>query len=274
MTPKKDRDRRAYGKSPLVLNLAEALALVGKISQEGRTVPESKLAIILGNTISSSAFTKKIRALGSYGLLSEQADGQFTLTDLAISIALPRSLQEEAEAKKLAFLNIEAHKLIFQQHKGKLLPADEFLRNILEQDLDIPREYSHDWAKSFKEGARIAGLFYDRGDGKVQISDSPLSESAPTELRVDSREVQQEIARREVEIPGFVATPKEIEPQQQQSPYGHASGQSGHITRIDLSGGRRAEISIPDQLSARDAQKLQRALDGVKVIIESMISEE
>jgi hypothetical protein len=254
-----------------VLTLPEALTLIGKISQEGRAVFESKLAAILGNTISSSSFTKKIRALCSYGLLSEQPDGQFGLTELALAIVLPRSTQEEAEAKKQAFLKIEAHELIFRQHKGKLLPADEFLRNILEQDGEMPREYSHEWVKSFKEGARVAGLLYNRGDGKVQISDSPLSDASATEARIDLSEVDQETERRDAHANQSLAATRRIEPQQQQTTH---ITESGHVTRIDLSGGRRAEISIPDRLSARDAQKLQKALDGIKVIIESMVLED
>ena len=103
--------------------------------------------MILGNPITSSAFTRKLRALTSYGLLAEEAQAHVALTGLAMAMLLPRSSQAQAEAKKQAFLKIEQFALLFNQHKSKLLPADEFLRNILEQESGIPREVSQTWVK-------------------------------------------------------------------------------------------------------------------------------
>jgi len=256
----KSKEKRPYGKAPLELDLTQALEAVSKIAQEGKSMSESKLAVILGNTITSSAFTRKLRALSVYGLLEEAPGAQFVLTDLALAIVLPRSPQSQMEAKKRAFLKIDQFNFLFNQHKGKLLPADEFLRNILEQECGIPRDDSAVWTKQFKDGARAAGLFHNRGDGKVQISESPVSEVAilPAEGPTDGEEeARNPFATRSAEPP----PPWSI-------------GASGHCTKIDLSDGRRAEINIPDRLSTRDAQKLQRALEGIKVIIESMVSED
>src|SRR2546422_1008413 len=85
------KEKRPYGKAPLELGPDLAIEAVHKIAQEGKSLPESTLAVVLGNTVTSSAFTRKIRALTSYGLLEEQSGAQFTLTDLALAIALPRS---------------------------------------------------------------------------------------------------------------------------------------------------------------------------------------
>src|ERR1051325_9553894 len=98
--PAKNGERRAYGKAPLELALDAAIDTVGKISQQGKTLPEAKLAAILGNTTTSSAFTRKIRALTAYGLLEENPGAQFNLTELAIAIAFPRSPQSQADARK------------------------------------------------------------------------------------------------------------------------------------------------------------------------------
>jgi len=267
------KEKRPYGKAPFELDLPQALEAVERISQEGKTLPESKLAVVLGNTITSSAFTRKIRSLVAYGLLAEQA-GQFALTDLALTIVLPRSPQAQIEAKKQAFLRIEQFSFLFNQHKGKLLPADEFLRNILEQESGIPRDVSQEWVRHFKEGARVAGLFHSRGDGKIQIAESPIftyestvaplpqsSENLDEPPRVDGDGSRAFVEHRPAD--GAAAAPQ---------PWSIAA--SGHCTRIELSNGRRAEINIPDKLSPKDAQKIQRALDGVKVIIEGMIMED
>jgi hypothetical protein len=273
----KDKERRPYGKAPLEFGLHGAIEVVSKIAQEGKSLSESRLAIVLGNTITSSAFTKKIRTLTSYGLLAEQPGAQFGLTELALAIALPRSLQAQAEAKKQAFLRIEPFNLLFNQHKGKLLPADEFLRNILEQEADIPRDVSQEWVKHFKDGARTAGLFYNRGDGKIQIAESPIlndSTASPSEDKPNERGNAPLQVAGDDKIQVAESTEVVRQASMQQQSQSQQITTPGHYTRIDLSDGRRAEIIIPDKLTSKDANKLKRALEGIAVIIESMVSEE
>lgn len=264
------REKRPYGKAPLEMDFPQAVDAVNRIAQEGRSVDESKLAIVLGNTITSSAFTRKLRSLSAYGLLAEQTGGQFALTDLALAIALPRSPQSQIEAQKQAFLKVEQFAFLFSQHKGKLLPADEFLRNILEQESGIPRDMSQEWVKHFKDGARAAGLFHSRGDGKIQISESPVSSSEVVSA-LQSQPIERSDGPASLDGDGghSLVESRSVEPSQPR-----AIPASGHCTRIDLSDGRRAEIIIPGRLTARDAQKLQKALDGVRVIIESMVLED
>lgn len=274
----KGREKRPYGKAPLEFGLDLAIDAVNRIVQEGKSLPESTLAVMLGNTVTSSSFTRKVRALTAYGLLAELPGAQYALTELALAIALPRSAQTQAEAKKQAFLKIEQFNLLFNQHKGKLLPAEEFLRNILEQENNVPRESSQVWVKHFKDGARTAGLLYNRGDGKIQITESPIlddlaptpsddepSEKVDTRARTASDETTQAAMAVETQR-GAAPTPVQLQSQRNIT--------SGHCTRIDLSDGRRAEIIIPDNLTSKDAKKLKRALEGVGVIIESMVSEE
>lgn len=275
-TVKITKEKRAYGKAPLELDLPQALDAINRIAQEGKSMGESKLAIILGNTVTSSAFTRKIRSLIAYGLLSEQPDEQFALSDLALSIAFPRSPEAQVEGKKTAFLKIEQFSFLFNQHKGKLLPADEFLRNILEQECNIPRDGSDVWVRQFKEGARASGLFYIRADGKTQISESPMlgeivqDEPVPVPLPKVERVEKLELVRSDGDGSGSLAYPSHemmLQPQVWSLPA------SGHCTRIELSDGRRAEFGIPDKLSAKDAEKLKKALQGISVIIDSMVSE-
>jgi hypothetical protein len=263
------KEKRPYGKAPLELDLPQAVDAVNRIAQEGKSIDESRLAVVLGNTVTSSAFTRKLRSLSTYGLLAEQTGGLYQLTDLALAIALPRSPQSQVEAKKHAFLRIDQFAFLFNQHKGKLLPADEFLRNILEQESGIPRDTSQEWVKHFKDGAKAAGLFHNRGDGKIQISESPVSSTEVVHV-LPTQPIERSEGPLSLDGDGshLFGEPRSAEPM----PWAMAA--SGHITRIDLSDGRRAEIIIPDRLTARDAQKLQKALDGVRVIIESMVSED
>src|SRR5262249_42739875 len=107
-----------------------------------------------------------------------------------------------------------------------------------------------------------------RGDGKIQIAESPVAAEAPTlpsQQSIDNTEEP-------VGFDGNGSHSLDTRPAESQPPWKLPA--SGHCTRIDLSDGRRAEFNIPDRLRARDSQKLQKALDGIKVIIESMVSEE
>jgi hypothetical protein len=266
--PSKGKGKRPYGKAPLELSLPQAIEAVEEIAKQGKSLTESQLALALGNTITSSAFTRKVRALSVYGLLTESTGGEFTLTDLALTIALPRSPQAQIDAKMQAFLKVEQFAFLFNQHKGKLLPADEFLRNILEQECGVPRDVSESWVKHFKDGAVAAGLFHSRGDGKIQIAETPVL--AEVSEPPTSTEPPEDSGRSEGD--GNTKRPPHERPVDSPSTRSHVAA-SGHSTRIELSDGRHAEISIPDRLSPRDAQKLQRALDGIKVIIESMVTE-
>ena len=263
--------RLPYGTAPLGLDLAQAIALTTRIGQEGPNLPETKLGILMGNTVSSSAFPKKIRALYSYGLLEPAGTGRYALTELGLTIASPRSPQSAADARRLAFLSVTEYNLVFQQHNGKLLPADEFLRNIFEQDGKIPREYSQQWVDGFKDGARTAGLFHDRGDGRIQLSDTPLIDEPPPPRPAAPLDapIERDLVREDYPTGNGFSTPTA-----RNTPSPATIGASGHYSRIDLSDGRRAEFSIPDKLTSRDAQRVKKALEGVAVIIDSMVSEE
>ncbi len=261
----KSKDRRPYGTAPLDLDLPQALEVMNKIAQEGRSMPESKLALILGNTITSSAFPRKVRALVAYGLLAELSDANYVLSELALSIAYPRSAEAQLESKKASFLRIEQFAFLFNQHKGKLLPADEFLRNIIEQEYKIPRDVSDVWIRQFKNGAKAAGLFHGRSDGKIQISESPMSTETVAEAVVDLQKFDPSRVDNDLSFTPAPAASEAV-------PI-YKMAASGHATRIQLSGGQLAEFSIPDKLSSKDADKLKKALQGIATIIDSMVSE-
>jgi hypothetical protein len=267
--------RIPYGTAPLELDLAKACELVIKLGKEGNSVGLDTFAVIAGNTTSSSALWRKISALQAYGLVEKTGSQVVTLTALGRSIAFPRSVQAETDAKKTAFLGVSKYNLVFQQHKGKLLPADEFLRNIFEQDGKVPRDYSEAWVAAFKSGARAAGLFHDRGDGRIQLSenqpivgDSPLA-AVPSASLIAALEPEPALVR-----DGSSADYRFVSRSVAAPPDLSSVSAMGHFTRIELSDHQRAEFSIPDRLTVRDAQKLKKAIEGLKSIIDSMVADD
>src|SRR5262249_2475962 len=145
--------------------------------------------------------------------------------------------------------------------KGKLLPADEFLKNIFEQDSGIPKDLSNSWVSSFKEAIRTTGLLYDRGDQKTQIMESPVV-PLTVSIRSASTEITDATTPQSPTID--IQSPK---PQEAPPP-------SGMNFTLELSGGKTAKFFIPDKLRSKDAQKLKGALEGFVSVIDSLVSEE
>jgi len=261
----KDSVRYPRGSVPLILSLGDAFDLAGKLyEQTGGTASPDMMSRVLGNSVSSSSFVQKVNALRKYGLI-EQSGTHYVLTDIGGAIAAPLEPQSKAAAKKDAFLRVDVFAKVFERHKGKLLPADEFLKNIIEQDCNIPKELSVDWVRDFKAAAQSADLFYTRGDGKVQIMDSPIVRYPRTDTAIPDEVKGQSI---EAETPpnkssnGIAPTMIGL------------SSDTGHNTKIELSGRRYASFFIPDRLTQKDAQKLKSALRGFEAIIDSMLSDE
>jgi hypothetical protein len=171
-------ERVKRGTIPPYIGLTEAFTVAKNVyEQGGGSATSDMMSKIVGNSSSSSSFVKKMAALRTYGLLVE-GEGAYRLTEQGFAIAAPTSERSEAEAKKVALLSIPTFNRIFERHKGKLLPADEFLKNIIEQEFDIPRELSDAWVSAFKSAARSAGILYDRPDGKIQMMETPAFNEA------------------------------------------------------------------------------------------------
>ena len=151
-------ERLKRGSNPPYIGLSDAFSLArGIYEQGGGMASYDVLSRLTGNSSSSSSFIKKVGALKAYGLATEQSD-TLTLTENGMAIAAPTSELSASSAKKAALLNISVFAKIYERHKGKLLPADEFLKNIVEQDSGIPKELSETWVTAFKAASRAAGL--------------------------------------------------------------------------------------------------------------------
>jgi len=259
-------ERKRRGSFPPFLALTEAFDLVRAIYEQGGGQASSDLmSQLTGNSSSSSTFIKKTGALKLYGLVSEQ-DGTFLLTEQGSAIAAPISADFDCGSKKAAFLSVSTFAKLYDRHKGKLLPADEYLRNILEQDVGIPRELAPDWVKAFKESAKAAGLLFTRADGKVQILEAPAIELDRQTTRNDTQDsaLSQQATIVSADVSHRVAPPSGATQLQPISA-------SGNNTRFELSDGRVAEFSIPFGINANDAKRLKGYLKGLEFIIDSAI---
>jgi len=267
MTPVKDAnkvERLKRGSNPPYIGLAEAFSLArGIYEQGGGTASYDVFSRLTGNSSSSSSFVKKVGALKAYGLAIEQSD-ILILTENGMAIAAPTSEISAASAKKAALLNISVFAKIYERHKGKLLPADEFLKNIIEQDSGIPKELSGTWVSAFKGASQSAGLLHTRPDGKTQIMESQLLAPAemPSEPEANSPKTTFSPSSNGNSRVASVV-PTTVSP----------LSASGNVTRFELSDGRVAEFNIPFGISAKDAKRLKSYLEGLKLIIDAATTE-
>jgi hypothetical protein len=264
--PENKPERMKRGSFPPYLGLAEGFDLARAIyEQGGGQASYDMMSQLTGNSSSSSNFVKKIGALKLYGLVSEQ-NNMVILTEQGSAISAPISEDSDRSAKKASFLGVPTFAKLFERHKGKLLPADEFLRNILEQDIGIPRDLSVEWVKAFKDAARAAGLLFSRADGRIQILETPSLELERQGVRSeasDNSSVQPTVSQSVDVSSRFVpiAAGTQISP----------ISASGNNTRFELSDGRVAEFSIPFGISARDAKRLKSYLKGLEFFIDSAV---
>ena len=260
-------ERLKRGSNPPCIGLADAFVIVKSIYEQGGGEASFELmSRITGNSHSSSSFIKKVGALKAYGLVTEQNE-VISLTDQGTAIAAPKSQHLEAIAKKSALQNVPVFSKIYDRHKGKLLPADEFLKNIIEQDAGIPRDLSSEWAKAFRAAARTAGLLYDRPDGKTQIVENPVvagrEQSDHASDPPPTRQSPTTQADNQAERNGGQTVPTIAFPM----------AASGNNTRFEMSDGRVAEFSIPFGISGKDAKRLKSYLEGLKLIIDAATSD-
>jgi len=265
----KKRKRLPKGSVPPSLNLEEASDITNRIYElAGSEASYDVVARITGNSTRSSTFLNKIITLKNYGLILD-VNRTITLTESGRKIAGPRTPTERALALKQAFLNIGLYSTVYEKFKGRLLPPDEFLINTF-ADYVPTRELASAWMDNFKKSAKKAGLLELRQDGKTVVLETinpshhaEFVEAEPPPVEQKTDVVKQPVIESQPPITGSQYSGNGIP----------KKSNFGHVSKISLSGSREAEFSIPDKLTARDAQKLTKALDGLKVIIESMVDE-
>ncbi len=163
-------DRVPRGGVPPKLNLAEAGDIITSLYERaGSTATLDELSEILGNSLKSSDFGKKVNVLKKYDLIIVEAD-KIRLSPSAVLLVAPEDQVERAEALKYTFLRHEPFDKIYTKYVGRLLPEDTFLKNSF---LEFGgKELAEEWAASFKTSAEYAGLLTDRGDGKFQVRET------------------------------------------------------------------------------------------------------
>ncbi len=218
---------------PTYISLAEALDIIGQIYEKGGgDLSSDMLAEVVGNSPASSFFRMKVGALKNFGLAEEQ-NGHLRLTELGKQIVAPKEATEIPLAKQRALLNVALYKELYEKFRGKALPDEQFLANMLHRDFQISASAKDRAASIFIESGKAAGLFVQSG-GTLQVGE-------PAALRHDAADT----------LAAMAGATSSSEPQPSGS----------HVLTIALGRGRIARIVAPGDLTAAEAVRLKKALD-------------
>ena len=134
--------------------IKDTLEIVKAIYRDNAGLPLDRelLATHLGISPRSSSFTTVLAASEQYGFTGGRyRDDTISLTDLGISISMPKSKQELTESLlKAAHLPEKFGKLNQLINEGEL-PKPEFLTNLLVRDLGIAIEQTDEFTRIFTE---------------------------------------------------------------------------------------------------------------------------
>ncbi|WP_217616259.1 hypothetical protein [Cellulomonas sp. GbtcB1] len=117
-------------------------------------------------------------AARDYGFTSGTRDaGEISLTALGKQAVYPESDADAYGAKLKAFLNVDKFRGVVEHYKGSKLPADEFVRNVLETKFGLDPRTHDTFLDVFQKNCRILGIGADWTPGQA----SPRSTETPSD---------------------------------------------------------------------------------------------
>jgi hypothetical protein len=257
------KQRIGYGVKLPLLTLQESVSVTkGAARLGGESGSLDAFATVLENSRSSSTFFYKLSVLKSFGLITYDKLN-YQLTDIGHRVVTPQSLSDESSAIYQAFQKNEILSKVWENYKGKILPAREYVANFMEKSFGIPADLKLAWSDYFIEAAKFAKLVAERGEsGSVHVLYDP-----------------QIVPEKSAEI---IASPQPARGIDTQAPAREAASfgdsvdslQWGSISKPKLSSGRIAIFAIPDELSQQDIERLRTILKGVDAGLDGLKKQE
>lgn len=258
---KETKKRIGYGvKLPLV-SLQESVKAVKEAAQlGGESGSLDAFAKVFKNSRSSSTFYYKLSVLKNFGLINFDKLN-YQLTDLGRRIVTPESMADEYKAIHEALCENEILAKVWENYKGKLLPAPEYVANFIEKSCEIPQNLKKQWADYFIAAAQFAQIIVERG-GSTHVLYEPQIMPINLEETKSITETSQSsnlpsVNREQV---SFVDSVDSLE--------------WGSINKPKLSNGRNAIFAIPDELSDQDIEKLKVILKGIEAGLDGLKKQE
>jgi hypothetical protein len=173
-------------KSPIAYpwyGLDDVLELVKAIDKKGAgRLSSEAIAVEMGSSVTSGFFQARLRAGRLFGLLAQQADDMWALTERAKRILRPRSPEDKQQALREAFAEAPLFRAVQERYAGRPLPPLESLKNILEHDFRVIASRAQAAAELLLASAKAAVLLQTAGDNLYLAPPQPQAPSGmPTE---------------------------------------------------------------------------------------------
>jgi len=144
--------------------LEDALCVARAIQDNnaGKPMKRLLLAEAVGRTPGSSEYRLLLSSSFKYGLTTGNEKSEYIeMTPLGISIIKPTSDQERQTSYNKATLNPEFFKRVYDHYNENKLPSETFLKNTIEREFGLSREWLDDFLKIFIANGRSSGIIRD-----------------------------------------------------------------------------------------------------------------
>lgn len=183
--PQSDQQPRTRRKPPDIrfpqFTLADSLAVAEAIQKKGGgTASRDQLAAFLGySTTNSGTFLTRLAAARTFNLVTSERGGDFVITPLAQKILMPVYPAQTTEGLVEAFLGVPLFKAIYEEHKGKELPPEFGIKNLLRTKYSIMGRTTDIAYRALMESAEQAQFFATRGSRTHLIMPSVTIQRKP-----------------------------------------------------------------------------------------------
>jgi hypothetical protein len=156
----------------------------------GRCTPE-QLAPWLGySTTKSGTFMMRFYSAKYFGLINS-VKSHISLTDRALAIIAPITVEETDRAKIDAFLDVPLFAQVYERFKGQALPPEIGLKNLFKTQFNIPDVRVQQALRVFFNSATQAGFFKIGGDRSRLITPVITRQPEKKETLVSKEEPQE-----------------------------------------------------------------------------------
>ncbi|MGI8998210.1 MAG: hypothetical protein ACR2GO_00650 [Candidatus Limnocylindria bacterium] len=143
-----------------VYSLGDALAAAKAIHEQGggRANNEQLAAYLRYKSAKNGAYLELVASARAYGLVQSEG-GQMVLTERAQSILMPVYRETARQAMVDAFLAVPLFKAVYEDHRGRHLPPEFGLKNLMRTHYGIVPGRIHKAYRALMESAEQAAFF-------------------------------------------------------------------------------------------------------------------
>ncbi len=147
-----------------VYSIADALGAAKAIHEQGggRATNEQLAAYLRYKSANNGAYLELVASSRAYGLIASEG-GQLVLTERAQSILMPIYPETARSAMVDAFLAVPLFKAVYEEHRGREIPPEFGLKNLLRTHYGILPGRVHKAYRALMESAEQAGFFEVKG---------------------------------------------------------------------------------------------------------------